>query len=211
WQYWQNTGDDEFLVRFGAEIMLESARFWASRGTTEVDGFYHIRHVIGPDEYHEDVDDDAYTNLMAAWNLRRGAETANLLQERWPDRWQELAGPLQLSDEEVSTWQKLAARMFIPFDRKTLLYEQFSGYYNKEAIDLKRYEPRSAAMDTILGHERIQKTNIVKQADVVLATFLLWDEIGAEVGVANFRYYEPRTGHGSSLSPSIHALVAARI
>ena len=211
WQYWQNTGDDEFFVRFGAEIMLESARFWASRGTTEGDGFYHIRHVIGPDEYHEDVDDDAYTNLMAAWNLRRGAETANLLQERWPDRWQELAGQLQLSNEEVSTWQKLATSMFIPFDRKTLLYEQFSGYYNKEAVDLKRYEPRSAAMDTILGHERIQETNIVKQADVVLATFLLWDEIGAEVGASNFRYYEPRTGHGSSLSPSIHALIAARI
>jgi trehalose/maltose hydrolase-like predicted phosphorylase len=211
WQYWQNTGDDDFFVRYGAEIMLESARFWASRGTTENDGFYHIRHVIGPDEYHEDVDDDAYTNLMAAWNLRHGAETVNLLRERWPDRWQELAAPPQFSDEEVSTWRTLATGMFIPFDRKTLLYEQFSGYFNKEEVDLKRYEPRSAAMDTILGHERIQKTNIVKQADVVLATFLLWDEIGPDVRAANFRYYEPRTGHGSSLSPSVHALIAAQI
>ena len=59
WQYWQNTGDDDFFVRFGAEIMLESARFWASRGTTENDGLYHIRHVIGPDEYHENVGHDA--------------------------------------------------------------------------------------------------------------------------------------------------------
>jgi trehalose/maltose hydrolase-like predicted phosphorylase len=211
WQYWQNTGDDDFFVRYGAEIMLESARFWASRGTTENDGFFHIRHVIGPDEYHEDVDDDAYTNLMAAWNLRRGGETAKLLEEHWPECWQNVAAQLQLSNEEVSTWQKLATAMFIPFDRKTLLYEQFNGYFNKEAIDLKSYEPRSAAMDTILGHERIQKTNIVKQADVVLAIFLLRDEIGPDVGAANFRYYEPRTGHGSSLSPSIHALIAARI
>ena len=211
WQYWQNTGDDDFFVRYGAEIMLESARFWASRGTIENDDSYHIRHVIGPDEYHENVDDDAYTNLMAAWNLRRGAETAKLLAKNSPQLWQHLAAQLQLSDEEVSTWPKLADAMFIPFDRKTLLYEQFSGYFNKEAIDLKSYEPRSAAMDTILGHERIQETNIVKQADVVLATFLLWDEIGSEVSAANFRYYEPRTGHGSSLSPSIHALIAARI
>ena len=211
WQYWQNTGDDDFFLRYGAEIMLETARFWASRGTIENDGFYHIRHVIGPDEYHEDVDDDAYTNLMAAWNLRRGAETAKLLQEHWPERWQELAAQLQLADAEVSEWQKLAAAMFIAFDSKTLLYEQFTGYFNKEPIDLKRYEPRSAAMDTILGHERIQETNIVKQADVVLATFLLWDELGADVAAANFRYYELRTGHGSSLSPSIHALIAARI
>jgi trehalose/maltose hydrolase-like predicted phosphorylase len=211
WQYWQNTGDDDFFVSYGAEIMLESARFWASRGTIENDGFYHIRHVIGPDEYHDDVDDDAYTNLIAAWNLRHGAETARLLRESWPERYQYLAAQLQLTDEEVSTWRKLATAMFIPFNPKTLLYEQFSGYFNKEEIDLKSFEPRSAAMDTILGHERIQKTNIVKQADVVLATFLLWDEIGYDVCAANFRYYEPRTGHGSSLSPSIHALIAARI
>ena len=211
WQYWHNTGDDEFLVRYGAEIMLESARFWASRGAIENDGFYHIRHVIGPDEYHENVDDDAYTNLMASWNLRRAAEAAKFLEEHSPRSWQDLAAQLQLSGEEISTWPKLAAAMFVPFDRKTRIYEQFSGYFDKEAIDLRSYEPRSAAMDTILGHERIQKTNIVKQADVVLATFLLWDEIGSEVSAANFRYYEPRTGHGSSLSPSIHALIAARI
>ena len=102
WQYWQNTGDDDFFLRYGAEIMLETARFWASRGTIENDGLYHIRHVIGPDEYHEDVDDDAYTNLMAAWNLRRGAETAKLMQEHWPDRWQELAAQLQFADAEIS-------------------------------------------------------------------------------------------------------------
>jgi trehalose/maltose hydrolase-like predicted phosphorylase len=211
WQYWENTGDDDFFVRFGAEILLESARFWASRGVTEPDGFYHIRHVIGPDEYHEDVDDDAYTNLMAAWNLRCGSDTATLLQHRWPHRWRELSTQLHFTTEEVSAWRTLASRIFIPFDPNTLLYEQFSGYFQKEPVDLKKYEPRSAAMDTILGHERIQKTNIIKQADVVLATFLLWDEIGADVRAANFRYYEPRTGHGSSLSPSIHALVAARI
>ncbi|HUI84863.1 MAG TPA: glycosyl hydrolase family 65 protein [Candidatus Binatia bacterium] len=211
WQHWQATGDDHFFQRFGAEIMLETARFWASRGALEPDGFYHIRHVIGPDEYHEDVDDNAFTNLMAAWNLRRGLETAGLLQERWPERWRELAARLQFSDDEVSSWQSVAAAMFIPFDPETLLYEQFSGYYRKQHVDLKSYEPRSAAMDTILGHDAIQKTDVVKQADVVLATFLLWDEIGPEVRAANFRYYEPQTGHGSSLSPSIHALLAARI
>jgi trehalose/maltose hydrolase-like predicted phosphorylase len=211
WQYWTNTGDDDFFVRFGAEIMLESARFWASRGATESDGTYHIRHVIGPDEYHEDVDDDAYTNLMARWNLWHGATTANLLDECWPGRWKQLATRLLVTEEEVNTWRKLADSMFIPFDPKTLLYEQFNGYFKKEPIDLKSYEPRSAAMDTILGHDRIQTTNVVKQADVVLATFLLWDEISPEARAANFRYYEARTGHGSSLSPSIHALIAARV
>lgn len=211
WQYWQSTEDKDFFVNCGAEILLQSARFWASRGEMEPDGFYHIRHVIGPDEYHEDVDDNAYTNLMAAWNLQRGSETATLLKTNWPYAWQELSLRLRLTIEETDDWQKLASVMFIPFNPQTLLYEQFSGYFNKEHIDLKRYEPRSAAMDTILGHERIQKTDIVKQADVVLATFLLWDQIRPDARGANLRYYEPRTGHGSSLSPSVHALMAARI
>src|SRR3954454_12597032 len=67
WQYWRATGDDDFLVRAGAEIVLETARFWASRAVTESDGWRHIRHVVGPDEYHEDVDDNAFTNMMARW------------------------------------------------------------------------------------------------------------------------------------------------
>jgi kojibiose phosphorylase len=210
WQYWQATEDDNFLLCYGAEILLETARFWASRGSLDRDGRYHIRHVIGPDEYHEDVDDDAYTNLMAARNLRHGVATAQMLQERWPERWAELSERLKIA-EEVSTWSKLADAMYVPFNPKTLLYEQFAGYFGEEQIDLRSYEPRSASMDTILGQARIQRTNIVKQADVVLASYLLEDEFPPEVRAANFRYYEPRTGHGSSLSPCIHALIAARL
>jgi kojibiose phosphorylase len=91
------------------------------------------------------------------------------------------------------------------------LYEQHHGYFGLEPIELSAYEPRNTAMDVILGHARIQQTNVVKQADVIMAMFLLWDQFTAPVREVNFRYYEPRTGHGSSLSPSIHALVAARI
>jgi trehalose/maltose hydrolase-like predicted phosphorylase len=210
WQYWNATGDDDFFLQRGAEIMLETARFWASRGVMEGDGAYHIRQVIGPDEYHDDVDDNAYTNLIAAWNLRRGTETAQILQQRWPDRWRQLTLSLHLADDEARTWSELAKSMFITFDPQTLLFEQFSGYFDKEPTDLKSYEPRSAAMDMILGHDGIQKTNVIKQADVLMATYLLWEELPSDVRVANFRYYEPRTGHGSSLSPSIHALLAAR-
>jgi len=210
WQYWRATEDDNFFLDYGAEIMLETARFWASRASEESDGRYHIRHVIGPDEYHEDVDDDAYTNLMAAWNLRHGVAAAELLRERWPARWAELSKRLSIADE-VSTWSKLAQAMFFRFNPKTLVYEQFAGYFGTEQIDLRSYEPRSAAMDTILGHDRIQRTNVLKQADVVLASHLLEDEFTPAVRAANFRYYEPRTGQGSSLSPCIYALVAARV
>ncbi len=210
WQYWQATGDDDFFLRAGAEILLETARFWASRGTMEADGAYHIRHVIGPDEYHDDVDDNAYTNLLAAWNLRHGAETPRILQ-RWPEVWRELRVRLHLEEAELTAWSRLADSMFNGFDPETRLFEQFSGYFNKEAIDLKSYEPRSAAMDVILGHGKIQQTNVIKQADVVMALYLFWDDFSADVRATNFRYYEPRTAHGSSLSPAIHSLIAARL
>jgi trehalose/maltose hydrolase-like predicted phosphorylase len=211
WQYWNVTADDEFFLKAGAEIMLESARMWASRGQVEADGLYHIRHVIGPDEYHEEVDDNAFTNIMAGWNMRRGLETAQVLQQRWPERWRELANALQITEEELESWSRLPGLIYTSYDPQTRLFEQFSGYFKKEQIDLAAYEPRHSAMDVILGHDRIQQTNIVKQADVVMAMYLLWDEFPAEIREANFRYYEPRTGHGSSLSPSMHALVAARM
>ncbi len=210
WRYWETTRDDDFFVNAGAELMLETARFWASRGQYEDDGRYHIRHVIGPDEYHENVDDSAFTNIIAAWNLRRGTETARLLQERWPERWQGLSARLEITNEETAEWERIASDMYLAFDPTTRIYEQFHGFYGKEPVDLLAYEPRNTAMDVILGHERIQQVNVVKQADVVMAMFLLWNEFPDAVRRANFNYYEPRTGHGSSLSPSIHALLAAR-
>jgi trehalose/maltose hydrolase-like predicted phosphorylase len=210
WQYWENTGDDDFFALAGAELILETARFWASRGELEADGRYHIRHVIGPDEYHENVDDSAYTNLLAAWNLERAVEAARIMQQRWPERWRELSARLQVTPEEMQSWARLSSAMYIPFDPETRLFEQFQGFYGKEKTDLLAYEPRNAAMDVILGHERIQHVNVIKQADVVMAIYLLWNQFPAEVREANFCYYEPKTGHGSSLSPSIHALLAAR-
>jgi kojibiose phosphorylase len=211
WQYWQATADNDFFVDAGAEILLETTRFWASRGQIESDGRYHIRHIIGPDEYHEDVDDDVYTNGMARWNLERGVETVQLLQTRWPKRWHELAEQLDIDDQEVQEWQRRARKMELGFDTATGLHEQFQGYFALEEIDLATYEPRTVAMDVLLGRERVQRSIVLKQADVVLLLHLLWDQLPPEVRVANFRYYTPRTAHDSSLSPAIHALIAARL
>jgi trehalose/maltose hydrolase-like predicted phosphorylase len=80
WQYWQATGDEAFLLDAGAEILLETARFWSSRAQPEADGSRHIRGVIGPDEYHEHIDDNAFTNVMARWNIRRALDVAALLR-----------------------------------------------------------------------------------------------------------------------------------
>ena len=211
WNYWHATGDDRFLVEAGAEILIETARFWASRSERENDGRYHIRGVIGPDEYHEAVDDNAYTNGLAQWNLEVAAEIAILAAERWPEEWRVLSGRLGLEPEEPRQWQHVARDLYTGFDEQTGLFEQFRGYFRLEEVDLAAFVPRTAPMDLLLGRERIQKSKIIKQPDVVMLVYLLWDRIPPKVRKANFDYYAPRSGHGSSLSPAIHALVAARL
>ena len=211
WNYWQGSGDDEFMFTAGAELLIETARFWASRAHLGPDELYHIDKVIGPDEYHETVDDNAYTNVMAQWNLERGAEAAQLIQERRPAQWPDLSARLQLAPTETEEWLTIARKMYTGFDPRTGLFEQFRGYFELEFIDVAAFEPRSAPMDVLLGRERTQRSQVIKQADVVMFLALLWDRFPPEVREANFRYYEPRTAHGSSLSPSVHALVAARL
>src|SRR5271166_2381251 len=211
WQYWQATEDVDFLLDAGAEILLETGRFWSSRAQPEGDGYCHIRNVIGPDEYHEHVDDNAYTNVMARWNIRRGLEVAALLRERWPDRWAHLSHSLGLDDAELARWRAVAETMVTGWNTQTGLFEQFAGYFSLEEVDLADYAGRSVPMDVVLGREQIQRSKIIKQADVVALLGLLPEEFPGDSGRANFRYYEPRCGHGSSLSGAMHGLVAARL
>ncbi|HEY0603821.1 MAG TPA: glycosyl hydrolase family 65 protein [Herpetosiphonaceae bacterium] len=211
WQYWHATQDEEFLVSAGAEMLLEMARFWASRAERGDDGRYHIRTVIGPDEFHEHADDNAYTNRMASWVLDRGVEIVDWLRAEHPQRWHELAAQTSFEDTELSTWREVADGLVDNFDPVSGLFEQHRGYYDLEYIDLQSYEPRNTTMDVLLGWQRLTKTQIIKQADVVMLLFLLGDRYSREIHEANFRFYEPRTSHDSSLSPSFHALAAARL
>src|SRR5208337_3989484 len=211
WQYWQITGDDEFFHTAGAEILLETARFWASRALLEADGRTHIRGVIGPDEYHEDIDDNAYTNVMARWNIRRALDAVEILRQRWPEAWERLSLKLHLRQAELDEWRQVADSIADGLAARTGLFEQFSGFFGLEYIDLNDYAGRSVPLDVVLGRERTQKTQVVKQADVVALLALLPEEFPGDMAAKNFRYYEPRCGHGSSLSPSMHGVAAARI
>jgi trehalose/maltose hydrolase-like predicted phosphorylase len=211
WHYWQATEDDAFLLDAGAEILLETARFWSSRAQPEDDGKSHIRGIIGPDEYHEHIDDNAYTNVMARWNIRRALEVALLLKQRWPARWATLATRVGLQEGDLTQWQSIAETMATGLDPETGLFEQFAGYFALKDIDLTEYAGRSVPMDVVLGRERTQKSQVVKQADVVALQGLLPAEFVHDTGARNFRYYEPRCSHGSSLSPAMHGLVAARL
>jgi trehalose/maltose hydrolase-like predicted phosphorylase len=157
WQYWPSTGDGDFFLGAGAEILLETARFWASRAIAEPDGKRHIRHVIGPDEYHDDVDDNAFTNMMARWNIARALDAVDLLNVRWPDHAATLKKKLALGDDELAEWRDAVERIVTGFDPTTRIYEQFAGFHALEPIDLTAYADRTEHIDVVIGRERTQR------------------------------------------------------
>ncbi len=210
WQYWLATEDESFLRSAGAEILIETGRFWASRATLEADGRHHIRGVTGPDEYHETVDDNAFTNVMARWNIRQAGAVALLLRAHWPSAWAGLSARLKLDGHELQQWSAVAETLATGL-APSGLFEQFEGHFGLETINLADYAGRSVPMDVVLGRERTQRSQIVKQADVVALLGLLPEEFAGDAGARNFAYYEPRCSHGSSLSRAMHGLVAARL
>ena len=201
--YWHVTGDDAFLRDMGAEMVIETARFWASRARRDPAGRYHVCEVIGPDEYHEGVDDNAYTNVLARWNLR----AADALCDQLPD----VAARLGVGVEDRTRWEDVARGLVDGFDPETKLYEQFDGFFGLDDVRAVDMAPRPFTGELVLGVERLRRSQVVKQADVLMLGVLLPDEVPADVEAVNYRHYEPRTSHGSSLSPAMHALVAARV
>ncbi len=193
------TDDQEFARGAGREILLETARYWASRIRVDGSGRAHLYGVIGPDEYHEPVDDNAFTNVLARWNLRRAIMAAATVDDG------------AVTAKDLARWQHLADVLVDGFDPITGVYEEFAGFYELEPLVIRDIAPRRPIVaDLLLGAEKVRRAQIVKQADVVMLHHLLPDEVAVGSLVANFDFYEPRTAHGSSLSPGIHAALLAR-
>ncbi len=191
--------DDEFARGPFRQILVETARYWASRIRVEPDESAHIYGVIGPDEYHEPVDDNAFTNVMARWNLRRAADAV------------EAGGGDDVDPGEPRRWRELAEALVDGYDADTGIYEQFAGFGQLEPLVIAEVAPRRPiAADLLLGLERTRGAQVLKQADALMLHHLVPDEVVPGSLEPNLRFYEPRTAHGSSLSPAIHASLLAR-
>ncbi|HSO99204.1 MAG TPA: glycosyl hydrolase family 65 protein [Solirubrobacteraceae bacterium] len=189
------TADQTFAAGPGRELIVHTARWWASRIESDANGHGHIRGVIGPDEYHEAVDDNAYTNVMARWNLKRAAD----------------AGAGMVDEQDRQRWLELADSIVDGYDASTELYEQFAGFNNLEPLLISKLSPRlPVAADLLLGHERTHATQVIKQADVLMLHYLVPDEVASGSLEPNLDFYGPRTAHGSTLSPGVHAALLAR-
>ncbi|MEA5517183.1 beta-phosphoglucomutase [Nodularia sp. UHCC 0506] len=216
WYYWQATGDDEWMQKCGAEIILDTAIFWNSRVefNSEQDR-YEIRGVIGADEYHEFVHNNTFTNRIVQWHLEKALVVDDWLHQNFPERAQELEDKLQLTAEIKTHWEDIVAKLWIPYDAETGLIEQFEEFFQLEDVNWNDYEPRTRSMQGILGIEKTNKLQVLKQPDVLMLLYLM-RELGdfpynQKSLQANWDYYAPRTDitYGSSLGPAIHAILAS--
>ncbi len=205
WAAWHAaawTGDRTFLLGPGRSLVIETARYWASRAERDADGTAHLRGVIGPDEYHELVDDNAFTNVMAAWNLRRGAELVEAIIAE--------GQPVDVTREEVADWREVADTLVDGYDADTGVYEQFSGFAALEPLIISELASTPVAADVLLGRERVAGSQVIKQADVLMLHQLVPEACAPGSLGPNLAFYAPRTAHGSSLSPAIQASLLAR-
>lgn len=210
-QYWQWTGDNDFLIDYGAEIILDTAVFWGSR-VEEMNDRYELHNQIGPDEYHENISNSIFVNFMVVWHLKEALKLLHWLKQEASEKAQALIKQLDLSSERLAKWQDIIERMYIPFDEKKQIHVQFDGFFDMEYIPVQKYEPRVGGIWGYLGHERALQSQVIKQADVVMLMALLGEEVGSqEVMMNNWQTYYPRCDHGSSLSQAIHTWVAARL
>jgi kojibiose phosphorylase len=213
YQYWQATGDDAWYIEKGAELILDTAKFWGSRAEWNAEANrYEYNDVIGPDEYHEHVDNNAYTNRLAQWNLQAAFDVLNWLREYAPAKADELIARLDLNEQRLSKWRDVIGKVYLHVEPSGLI-EQFEGYYQRKEVDLAAMEPRTKSVQEIFGIEGCNETQILKQPDVLMLQYLLREHYTDESVRVNYDYYMPRTDHtyGSSLGPSIMAIMACDV
>ena len=216
WQYYAATDDQDFMDRYGYEMTIETARFWNSRlEWIEENNRYEIRDVIGPDEYKEHVDNNAYTNYMAHENMRLAAQVIACIREEKKDIYgkmqklmQEEGTSLEQLEEELKDKMK---KLYLPQpDEKTGIIPQFDGYFDLKEIDLSVYKNASVVGTVFHDYsgEDVQGMQAGKQADIVELLYQMEDITTPDNKAKNYVYYEARTLHDSSLSKAIHSITA---
>ena len=205
------TGDTALLYGMGVELLVETARLWADLGFFGEDGAFHLFTVTGPDEYTTVVNDNAYTNLMARLNLNYAVTVLEDLQRDDPERFRSLTVDLALEQSEIDQWRRAAEAMHVPFNERRGINPQDAQFLDRQVWD---FDATPAEHFPLLLHYHplvIYRHQVIKQADVVLAMFLLGNEFSLEQKRRNYEYYDPLTTADSSLSPPVHSIVAAEI
>jgi hypothetical glycosyl hydrolase len=210
WQYYQVTGDEDFMDKYGYEILLDTGIFWASRlQWDENEKRYYINEVIGPDEYKEHVNNDAFTNYTAHWCIENAIHYYHLLKYGKPEIFSRLEPILNLESEIKELKEKLPL-IYLPQPNENNIIPQDDTYLTLKDIDLTKYKNQEHVGSLFLDYSlnQVAKMQVSKQASVVMLMYLLEHKFSREVKQANYNYFESRTLHDSSLSFSTHSILA---
>src|SRR5690606_33989409 len=210
--YTRYTGDQSYIPEMGLEVLIGIARFWEQRANWSQ---YHEKYVIlgvtGPNEYENNVNNNWYTNYMAKWCLEYTIEQLERVREHFPDDHKRILEKTKFDLEETSQWQKVAQSMYFPYSEDLGLYLQQDGFLDKELIPALELDPKQRPINQLWSWDRVLRSPYIKQADTLQGFYFFVDRFELGELERHFDYYESFTLHESSLSPCVHAVLAAKL
>lgn len=210
--YSEYTGDKSYLYEKGIDVLVETSRYWVSRVTYHpTKKVYMILGVTGPNEYENNVNNNWYTNRMVKWSLQYTVDTLEEMRENASRLYEEAIRHLGVTAEEVETFRKVSMNMYLPEDKERGIFLQQDGFLDKEIVPVSALKPSDLPLNQNWSWDRILRSCYIKQADVLQGLWFLNEEYSLGEKKRNFDFYEPLTVHESSLSPCIHAILAAEI
>ncbi|MCX6996663.1 MAG: family 65 glycosyl hydrolase [Kiritimatiellaeota bacterium] len=212
WHYAKVCGDADFLHREGIEMLLQICRFYAAHGAySPRNGDFGLYGVMGPDEYHMNVNNNCYTNVMVKKAFEYTLAVVAEMKKSQPERLAAVAARVALRKNELGDWRRKAAHMRIPYDQQRDLYEQHDGYFDLPEVDVKNFPESEIPVYQHWPYVKIFRYNMIKQPDVLLLPLFFSGDYPLKTKRVNYEYYEARTIHESSLSPGVHSILAAEL
>lgn len=210
--YIDYTGDENYLVEYGLEVIIGISRFWAQRVNWSADkNKYVVLGVTGPNEYENNVNNNWYTNYLGAWTLRYAQYALEYVKKKNSSRFKEIVEKTQLKDTEAVKWKEISEKMYYPEDQRRGVILQQDGFLDKELLRVNDLTPSQRPLNQKWSWDRILRSCFIKQADVLQGMYLFEEDFDVETLRKNFDFYEPMTVHESSLSPCVHAILASRL
>ena len=209
-RYYLSSGDDDFMNKYGNEIVFETAKYMLGRGefVEAQNGKFCINAVCGPDEYACGVNNNFYTNFMTKNHFEFAVDMYEHMQKEFPNEFEQLSKKIGLTPEIAGLWKKAADNMYYRYNEDLGIYEQDDSFVRNNTVDMELI-PKNFDIRKILHPLNLWRIQVLKQADVLLLMFTMGDLFTADEKKRNYEYYEPKTNHGSSLSAAVHSIIAA--
>lgn len=212
WHYDKICDDKEFLYSKGIEILLQACRYFMSRGAySQKTGEFGFYGVMGADEFHMMVNNNTYTNVMAKKTFEFALKTIGEMKKEAPKKLASLFSKFAITQEELDSFKDISMNIRVNFNEETMLFEQHDGYFDLPHTEIDKIPVTDYPVYKNWSYDRIFRTDMIKQPDVLLLMFFFSNEYSEEIKLANYEYYEERCSHESSLSPCVHSILAAEL